>query len=66
MATKRGMPHNRISAISLRPVVTALCRIFMRDANTRNIVWAKKGETQQAVMEGFKKQFSLPGCMGAI
>jgi hypothetical protein len=66
MGTKWSMPHNSISAISLHPVVTALCKTFTRDANTRNIVWAKEGEAQQAVMEGFKKQFSLPGCMGAI
>jgi hypothetical protein len=38
MATKWGMPHNSISAISLHPVVTALCKTFTRDANTRNIV----------------------------
>jgi hypothetical protein len=66
MASKWRMPHNSISVTCLRPVVTALRAMFARDANTRNIVWAKVGHTQRAVMEGFNKKFRLRGCMGPI
>jgi hypothetical protein len=65
MATKWGMPHCSISTLCLHPVVSALQEIFVGKANTRNIVWPKEEDEQVSVMDGFKRRFQLPGCVGA-
>jgi hypothetical protein len=66
MATKWGVPHCGISTLFLHPVVRALQDIFVRNADTKNILWPKEDDEQVRVMDGFKKRFQLPGCIGAV
>jgi hypothetical protein len=66
MATKWGMPHCSISTLCLYPVVRALQDIFVRKANTQTILWSKEDDEQVRVIDGFKKRFQLPGCIGAV
>jgi hypothetical protein len=66
MASKWGIPHCSISTLCLHPVVRALREIFVGNANTRNIVWPKAEDKQVSVMDGFKRRFPMPGCIGAV
>jgi hypothetical protein len=66
MATKWGMPDCSISELCLHPTVRVLRYIFLQQAGTKNVCWAKGEEAQLRVMQGFRAAYALPGCLGAI
>jgi hypothetical protein len=66
LSQKWGMPPDSIRMICLHPTVRALAHIFTKDGDSKHILWPSTPAAQQEVMNGFKRKYQLPGCLGAI
>jgi hypothetical protein len=66
MATKFGMPHNSVSVLCIRPTVDALRKVFILTPETNNIRRPVDPVDQERVMQGFRDNCKVPGCLGAI
>lgn len=66
MQHKWGVPHNTVTACILRPVIKALYKVLVVDAETSEIVWPSTPHGIQGVVDGFRTKYGLPGCAGAI
>jgi hypothetical protein len=66
MATKFGMPHSSLSVLCIRPTVNTFRKVFILTPETKNIRWPVDPEDQERVMQGFRDECRVPGCLGAI
>jgi hypothetical protein len=66
MATKFGRPHTSVSVLCIRPTVDTLRKVFICNPETKNIRWPVDPVDQERVMQGFRDNCKVPGCLGAI
>ena len=66
VSEKFGLPHNSISRCCIERGIDVIRKVFVVNSGTNNIRWPRSAAAQVAVMDEFKAEFRLPGCIGAI